>query len=312
MLVMMVLVTTNRNGKVELSMMKARAITAGAIALTLALGGGSLWTSQYANAATASVDKQLEQGTQTDKGAAKKSHSGKRGGFESGSEHIQEQLAAVLSLSSAELEAEQEAGKTIAAIAEENGVDIQTVIDALVSDQKVKLDEKLAAGSITQDQYDSKFARAVEHATQHVNGLLPQRGEGSKHHGYFGGSMEAIAEALGLTEDELKLEIEAGKTIADIAADKGVAVQALIDLQIKNKQAKLAEQLAAGTITQEQYDTRLADVSDQATKFVNGEFTAPDKGDDKRGHEGKGSRGERSAGAGVKDKSAADETADEE
>ncbi|OMF37242.1 hypothetical protein BK133_06460 [Paenibacillus sp. FSL H8-0548] len=197
-------------------MMKAGAITAGAIALTLALGGGSLWTSQYVNAATASVDKQLEQSTQTDKGTAKKNHSGKRGGLGSGFEHIQEQLTAVLSLTAAELEAEQEAGKTIAAIAEENGVDVQTVIDALVSDQKVKLDEKLA------------------------------------------------------------------------------------------------EELAAGTITQEQYDIRLAAVSEQVTKFVNGEFTVPTKGDDKNGHEGKGSRGERPDGAGVKDKSAADEITDEE
>ncbi len=382
-------------------MNKAKAITAGAIALTLALGGGSLWAGQLVHAAAASNGKPAVQSTQSDNGAAKKDRADKRGGFGRGFEQIHEQLtaylgldeaalqtkletltlseiaveqgktraelkeklvewleaaeaeapakteagttadadqqtdagkqlakpdaaaiadklldskgfgfgkqgggggkggfgqnltaaAAALGLTADELKAEQAAGKTLATVATEKGIEVQTVIDALVSDQKTKLDAELAAGSLTQDQYDSKFEKAVEHATQHVNGLLPQRGEGGR--GGFGGGLDVFATALGLTEDELKAELESGKTLAAIAAEKGIAVQTLIDVILKDKQAKLAEQLAAGTITQEQYDTKLTEATERATKQVNGELPARGENGGKGGHGGKGPRGER-------------------
>ncbi|MCU1386678.1 MAG: hypothetical protein JWL72_16 [Ilumatobacteraceae bacterium] len=53
--------------------------------------------------------------------------------------------------------------------------------------------------------------------------------------GGFGGGfglaegLDAAATALGVTSDELKTDLEAGKTIADIAKDKGVDVQKVID-----------------------------------------------------------------------------------
>ncbi|OBZ10093.1 SHOCT domain-containing protein [Bacillus sp. FJAT-26390] len=384
-------------------MKRAKAITAGAIALTLTIGGGGLWASQYVNAATASSsDKQLEQRAKAENTAVKKDRAGKRGGFGHGFEQIQEQLltylgleeealqtklqtltlaeiatqqgktreelktklvawleaaeaaaeaddadkqpasdkqltkpdastiadklldsvgfgmgkhgggergfgknldaaAAALGLTVEELRAEQEAGKTIAAIAAEKKVDVQAVITALVSDRKTKLAEKLAAGTITQEQYDTEFAEAVDHATQQVNGVLPQRGEGGKGGG-FGRNLDEIAAALSLTADELKAELDAGKTIAAVAAEKGVALQTLIDLQVKDQKAKLAEQLAAGTITQEQYDTRLAAAVEHATEHVNGEL--PVRGEGGRG--GKGPRGDRPDGAAAKEQPATD------
>ncbi|KRE53684.1 SHOCT domain-containing protein [Paenibacillus sp. Soil522] len=391
-------------------MMKAKAITAGAIALTLVLGGGGLLVGQYVNAATAgSGDKQLEQSTQAGNRTAMKGHAGKRGGFGRGFEQIQEQLltylgleeaalqtklenstlaevaveqgktraelkeklvgwleaaaapaateddaaanadkqtgtgklltkpdaaamaeklldskgfgfgkhgfggdrgfggnldavATALGLTADELKTELEAGKTIAAIAAGKSVDVQTVIDVLVSDRKTKLAEELAAGTITQEQYDTKLAEAVEHATQHVNGVLPLRVEGGKG---FGKNLDAIAEALGLTADELKAELAAGKTLAAIAAEKNVAVQTLIDLQVNDRKTKLAEQLAAGTITQEQYDAKLAEAARHATQHVNGELPARGMG----GHGGKGPRGERPDGAASKEQSTTDAAA---
>lgn len=365
-------------------MMKAKAITAGAIALTLVLGGGGLLASQYVNAATASSsDTQLGPSTQTENGTAT-NHKGKRGGFGHGFKQIQEQLLVYLGLEEAalqtkletltlaevaveqgktrselkaklvewleaaavdkqtdtgkqlampdattmaeklldsqgfgfgkhgggdrgfggnldavatalgltvdELRAELAADKTIAAIATGKGVAVQAVIDAMVNDRKTKLAEELAAGTITQEQYDAKLADATGHAAQHVNGVLPLRGPGG---GGFGRNLDEIAGALGLTAVELKAELDAGKTIAAIAAEKKVAVQTLIDLQVSDRKAKLAEELAAGTITQEQYDTRLAEAIEHATQHVNGELPMRGEGGGMRGHGGKGPRGER-------------------
>lgn len=384
-------------------MMKAKAITAGAIALTLTLGGGSLWASQYANAATA-VSTQSTQSTSTETGTNNKDHAGNRGGFGHGIGQIQEQLltflsldeealqtkletltlaevaleqgitrdelkaqlvewleaaqaeapepaaaetdeqatdadgnvkekpdiatiaeklldsqgfglgkeggsggkgfgrgsaeiAAALGLTEDELKTETEAGKTLAAIAAEQGVDVQTIIDAEVSAVKVKLDEQLADGKVTQEEYDAKLLKATESATNHVNAVLPERskdeGLGGRGGEGFGGGFDTIAEVLGLTVDELKAEIEAGKTIAAIAAEQGVDVQDIIDAQVAAMQEKLDEQLAAGTITQEQYDTKLTKATEHATNHVNGVLPERGEGNGPGGQGGKGPRGER-------------------
>lgn len=362
-------------------MMKSKAITAGAIALTLTLGGGGLWASQFVNAATA-ADIQSTQAVQSEVSTTDTDYfAGKRGGIGHGFKQIQEELlqylgldeaalqtkletltlaeiaveqgktreelkarlvewleaaqaeagvtadvdtatkaeklldskgfgfgkhggrgghgwggnigaiAEVLGLTADELKAEIKEGKTIAAIATEKGIAVQTVIDARVSEIKQKLNEQLTAGEITQEQYDTKLTAAVDHATKQVNGELPVRGEGGGKG--WGGNIDAIAKALGLTADELKAEIEEGKTIAAIATEKGVDVQKVIDAWVSESKEKLNEQLAAGEITQEQYDTKLAAAVEHATKHVNGELPIRGKG----GPGGKGLRGERGGAA---------------
>ncbi|CAM4357871.1 LysM repeat protein [Paenibacillus endophyticus] len=386
---------------------KAKAITAGAITLTLALGGGSLWAKQYVNAAS-SAGEQLEQSTQAENSEAGADHARKRGGFGHGFVQIQSQLLEYLGLeeaalqtkletatlsevavaqgktraelktklvewleaavaaapakqedavaadtdkqpakldiaaaaerlldskgnafgkhgrggngfvqSSAELAAalgvtedvlktELEAGKTLAALAAEKGVEIQTLIDLQVKDKKTKLAAELAAGTITQEQYNERFEKAVERSTQHVNGVLPQRGKG----GGFERNLDELAAALGVTEDVLKTELESGKTLAAIAAENGVDVQVLIDLQVNGQKTKLAAELAAGTITQEQYDTKLAGAAERAAKQVNGELKALEGGR-KGGAGGKGPRGERPEGAVQNDQAAATDAGSE-
>lgn len=72
------------------------------------------------------------------------------------------------------LRTELEAGKTIAEVAEANGVDVQTVTDAIVADMQSHLDAAVADGHLTQAQADEMKANAVERATDLVNGEAPQ------------------------------------------------------------------------------------------------------------------------------------------
>src|SRR3954447_26598046 len=58
---------------------------------------------------------------------------------------------------------------------------------------------------------------------------VPGEGHG-RHLGHGGGvDLETAATALGITPDELRTELEAGKTIAQVAGEKGVDVQTVID-----------------------------------------------------------------------------------
>jgi hypothetical protein len=294
---------------VDYLMKRAKAITAGAIALTLTLGGGGLWASQYVNAA-ASSDTQQEQGTQAENNAAKKDHEGRHGGFGRGFEQIQEQLLTYLGLDETALQTKLQT-LTLAEVAAESG--------KTRTELKAKLVEWLEAAEAANPKpdADAEADKLAETGKQKVKPdaaalaekLLDSKGLGfGKQGGGFEKNIDGIAAALGITADVLKTELESGKTIAAIAAEKGVAIGVIIDLQVKDKKAKLAEELAAGTITQEQYDTKLAAAVQHATEHVNGEMKARG-GHGKGGPGGKGPRGARPSSDAAKSESTTDASA---
>lgn len=61
-------------------------------------------------------------------------------------------------------------GQTIAEVAVANGVETEAVIDALVTEHQQRLDELVAAGSITADEAAERAAAAAERITELVNG----------------------------------------------------------------------------------------------------------------------------------------------
>ncbi|HEX6310269.1 MAG TPA: hypothetical protein VF152_01430 [Acidimicrobiia bacterium] len=67
-----------------------------------------------------------------------------------------------------------EGGQTMAQVAEANGVDVQTVVDALVADISARIDEGVAEGRLTQEEADAKKAELQERVTARVNGERPE------------------------------------------------------------------------------------------------------------------------------------------
>jgi hypothetical protein len=85
--------------------------------------------------------------------------------------------AEALGITADELRTALEGGQTIAEVAAAKGVDVQTVIDAMLADLKTHLDEEVAAGEHTQEEADQKLADATERITDSVNNGMPERGE---------------------------------------------------------------------------------------------------------------------------------------
>ncbi|NIK79484.1 hypothetical protein FHS15_004644 [Paenibacillus castaneae] len=279
-------------------MLKARAITAGAIALTLAIGGGGLWASQIVNAAAAnSGDKQIEQG-KSDNSGVKMDRSWKQDGFGRGFDRIEDQLLAYLGIEKAALQTKLET-LTLAEAAAEQGktraelkAKLVEWLEAAEAEAPAKTDVDAKAN--VDKQTDTGELRAKPDTSTVAEKLLDSQGFG--HGGHRGGkpfgeggNLAAVAAVMGLTADELKGEVEAGKTIAAIAKDKGIDVQKVIDARVSERKKKLDEELAAGTITQEQYNTKLAEAATHATEFVNN--VQQPCGPDGQGR--KGPRGER-------------------
>jgi hypothetical protein len=71
----------------------------------------------------------------------------------------------------------------------------------------------------------------------------------------------ALAEKLGLTNDELYAEVNSGKTIAQIAEEKGVSRADLVAALETAHQTSLAQAVTDGALTQEQADSILAQMA---------------------------------------------------
>lgn len=93
-----------------------------------------------------------------------------------------------------------------------------------------------------------------------------------------------LTDALGVGEDVLQAAREAGQSIADVAADQGVAVETVVDAIVESKTAHIQEHVAAGDLTQEEANERIAGLAERVTERVN---TAPgERGDGERGPRG--------------------------
>lgn len=130
-------------------------------------------------------------------------------------------------------------------------------------------------GTITQEQM-LKVIEAIEAArAEH-----PRGDRGGKGHGQRGGmkgqGLDAAAEALGMDSETLRERLRAGSTIAEIAEEQGVEVQAVIDALVAEAKAHLDEKVASGDLTQEEADERLAEITERITDKVND--GAPDEG----------------------------------
>ena len=100
-----------------------------------------------------------------------------------------------------------------------------------------------------------------------LDARLPRRGPGRP-----GGpgllARAAVAKALGLTESELHTQLEAGKTLAQIAQAKSISKATLIADLIKAAEAQLDLAVKEGRLTQAEADAKKATLSARITARV--------------------------------------------
>ena len=86
--------------------------------------------------------------------------------------------ARVIGVSEADLRTALRSGQTIAQVAQSKGVDVKTVIDAMVAEARARRAEEVKAGRLTQAQADEKTANLEQRITEMVNRAGGGRGPG--------------------------------------------------------------------------------------------------------------------------------------
>lgn len=168
--------------------------------------------------------------------------------------------AEALGMSEDELRAALADGSSIAQVAEAQGVDVQTVIDALVAHATERLDELEAS-------LPERMSDLVNREGWGDGPGLGGPGGPGRH--LLGEGLDAAAEALGMTSDELRSALQDGSTLAEVAEASGVDVQTVIDALVAEATAHLDEALADGRIDEERAAALEEDLVERITDRVN-------------------------------------------
>jgi polyhydroxyalkanoate synthesis regulator phasin len=147
--------------------------------------------------------------------------------------------------------------------AKQLGVEPSALSSALKTALENRVDAAVAAGRLTKEQGDELKARIDAGDVPLFGGL---------HHGGLGHfeQLDAAADYLGITEAQLRNDLAAGKTLAQVAEDRGKTVDGLVQAMTNAVKERLDAAVAAGRLTQAQADTVLADVKQRITDRVNG------------------------------------------
>jgi hypothetical protein len=156
--------------------------------------------------------------------------------------------------------------------AKQLGVPSADLSGALKKALENRVDAAVADGRLTQEQAN-RIKELIQSGglplffgAPHRGGIVPGFGP-ALHHG-----LDTAASYLGLTEQQLRTELETGKTLAQIAQAHGKSVDGLVDALVADFKTKLDASVKAGRITQEKADQVLKDVRERVTAHVNGEL----------------------------------------
>ena len=172
--------------------------------------------------------------------------------------------------------------------AKQLGVDPAKLSDALKQALENRIDQAVEDGALTEEQGEAMKRRVEADDFPLFAGPLlghPHRGGFGFHlHGIR--DLDAAAAYLGVTEAALRESLEGGKTLADVAKEKGKSVDGLVDAIVAAKTKELDAAVTAGRLTKAQRDEIVAGLGAWTTDLVNGERPAFPGRRGGRGHHG--------------------------
>jgi hypothetical protein len=161
-------------------------------------------------------------------------------------------------------------------VAQHLGISSAKLEDATKAAAADQVDKALADGRITKEQADELKSRIESGEFPPFfgpgsGGFRGQHGmDGPGHHGFFGEKDSAVADYLGLTEAELREQLFADKSLADVAKAEGKSVDGLKQAILDSTKSRLDEAVADEHLTQEEADAMYKRVQASIDDIVNG------------------------------------------
>jgi hypothetical protein len=152
----------------------------------------------------------------------------------------------------------------VAATSEESAAD---AVGNRVERLKEALQGLVDDGTLTTEQRD-KVAETLDSAMPNGRGHGPGHpGRGLGHLGKHL-ALDVAASTLGMTEAELLTELREGRSLADVAEEKGVSLETLKSELQKAAEERLAQAVEDGRLTQEEADEKKAELAERIADAV--------------------------------------------
>lgn len=179
------------------------------------------------------------------------------------------ELLSLLKLDADQLKEQLKAGKSLAEVAQAQGVSEEAVIQLLTTRRDKELADAVAKGKLTQEQADKIKASSADRIKKFVESKHDgqERGKGFG----FKNNTDLLA-LLKLDADQLKEQLKAGKSLAEVAQVQGVSKDAVISLLTSQREKQLDEAVTNGRLTKEQADKAKARLAEGIKKFVEKKF----------------------------------------
>lgn len=152
------------------------------------------------------------------------------------------------------------------------GVDQDKVTAALDTTKKQMLDEAVQQGKLTQEQADKIAANKGFEFGRFGYGHDKGYNFKAKSNAFRGQgrNLDGVASALGLTTDQLKTDMQAGKKIQDIVTEQGMTMDQFNQKMLELKKEAITKAVADGKMTQDQANKILQNMEQH---FKNPGFT---------------------------------------
>jgi hypothetical protein len=176
-------------------------------------------------------------------------------------------ISTYLGLTADQLRTDLQSGKTLAQVASAQGKTVSGLEDAIIAGARKSLDAAVAAGQLTAAQEAARLADLQSHVADIVNSTGPPDGGRGGPGG--GPATKAIADYLGLTSDEIRTQLQSGKTLAQVATAQGKTVDGLQAAIVADAKTHLDAAVAAGKLTATQETSMLSDLQSHVANMVN-------------------------------------------
>lgn len=161
------------------------------------------------------------------------------------------------------------------AVAKHLGVSTEKLQDATKAAALDQVDAALDAGTITKEQADQLKSRIEASEWPLLGGFGLFGGFRGWHHDGIAVKFPAAADYLGLTAAELREELAAGKSLADVAEARGKSVDGLKQAIVAEAREQLDQAVQNGKLTDDQAKKMLEDIESRIDEIVNGTFSGP-------------------------------------
>lgn len=194
-----------------------------------------------------------------------------------------DELLATLGLSASELRTSLESGLSLSAIAKQQNVDTQKLVQLAVTAIQARLSQEYADGRITESVYNARLSEAATRAAALLNQTRPERPEppvaGTEPSGdsavllplgpgLAGMDASELAALLGVTAEQLASGLADGQSLADIAAANGTGTDKVTAAISAALTQELKDRLSKGAIWTDEYTAQLQDVQTRAAEAV--------------------------------------------